>query len=62
MTTQQIEKKEKQIIYCIRLKNGKGKPYLYEFNRRRREVLAWYKEHQLYKPEYTIIKVEVKSL
>ena len=64
---QQIEKKItkekiKQIMYCICLQYGNEKPFLYNFEISRTDVLEDYKDAKLYKPEYTIIKVEINLL
>ena len=46
-------------MYCIYLQCGKNKPFLFEFNHTRKFCEEYFKERQLYKPNYKIIKVEV---
>jgi len=51
--------RETQTMYCICLRYGKDKPYLYNFTKTKKECLEDYKRIGLYKPEYTVIRVEV---
>jgi len=46
-------------MYCIRLDYEKEKPFLFNFEDTKSLVMEYYKEHKLYKSEYTIIKVKV---
>ena len=48
-----------QKMYCICLNYKKNKPYLYNVRRTKREVIEDYNRIGLYKPYYTIVKVEV---
>ena len=59
-TVKDMKDKELKIkMYCIYLQYGKDKPFLFEFNHSRQLTKEFYDEHQLYKPNYKIIKVEV---
>ncbi len=57
-----ILKQMKIKMYCIYLQYGKDKPFLFEFNHSRKLCQEFYEEHQLNKPAYKIIKVEVNLL
>ena len=52
----------KQKMYCICLRYEKDKPYLYNFTKTKKEALEDYKRIGLYKPNYTVIQVEVKII